>query len=114
MLLDRAAGLRALGAELRSFLLSSRQVGAFAAEITGSPAPYSELLRGMRIEKSQSRLPEMRISDDRWLELKATTAQIEDLCGRLERTSDGSHTHVYASPVSLIVEADESWSGVDG
>jgi hypothetical protein len=111
MLLDRADGLRSLSAELRRFIQTANPAQSFAAEVAGNPAPYAEFLRGLRIEKVGAGAPQLRITEDRWLELKATVAELEGVCEKLERTQDGSHTHLYAVPASLIFEADDSWAG---
>jgi hypothetical protein len=111
MLLDREAGLRSLSARIRSFLQNSSQACIFEAETDGNPAPYSEFLSGWRVEKVNSGDPVAWISDNRHLELKATVADLEDLCLRLEKTAEGGHTHFNASPVSLVFEADSSWPG---
>jgi hypothetical protein len=112
MLLDSEAGLHALAGDLRTFLGSSVGSAEFRGEMTGDPAPYSEFLPGVRVHKVASGPPGLEITGDRWLELTASPEDLERLHSKLARASGSGHTHFYAAPFSLILEADDSWPGV--
>jgi hypothetical protein len=111
MLLDREGGLHTLGSELREFVGSSFGARSFSAETTGSAEPYTEFLYGLRVEKLEGGVPKARVADDRWLELKASASDLEGLCERLAKLRNGEHTHFHAAPVSLVLEADDTWPG---
>lgn len=109
MLLDKEENLRSLSKELQGFLGSTAVARNFIAEVGGNPSPYEEFLRGLRVEKLNAGTIQLQISVDRWLELRATTQDLKHICAKLERMENGSHTHLYAAPTSLILEADDSW-----
>jgi hypothetical protein len=73
---------------------------------TGDPGPDSEFLGGLRVEKTQGP-SQLRLADDRWLELTGFTDDLEQLGKALSGLEDGNHHQWYTSPVSLIIEADE-------
>jgi hypothetical protein len=108
MLLDSAEELRGLYRELRRFLESSRSHETFPATTTGDPAPYSEYLGGLRVEKNLGPI-QLRISADRWLELCGSPEDLLHLINAFRALSDGSHHRWYTSPVSLIIEADHGY-----
>jgi hypothetical protein len=110
MVLDRELGLHATGVDLDRFVAGTAIVCSFSAETTGSAEPYQEFLVGLRVEKVDAGAPAVRI-DERWLELKATTTDLQRLSDLLVSMRDGEHTHFHASPVSPIFEADDSWPG---
>jgi hypothetical protein len=112
MLLDGEAGLHALAVDLRAFLDSSVRSAEFRGEVTGDPAPYSEFLPGVRVHKVASGPARLEIAGDRWMELTALTDDLERLHSKLARANGSGHTHFYAAPFSLILEADDSWPGV--
>jgi hypothetical protein len=109
MLMDTAEGLRGLVRKLEAFMVSQDAVASFTAETSGTSAPYKEFLYGLRVQKREggSRL---FLSEDKWLELWGGAKELEDFKG----VSDGEHDHWYSSPISLIIEADESWPGWEG
>ena len=111
MLLDREGGLHAFGAELREFVGSSLGNHSFSAETTGSAEPYAEFLCGLRVEKLEGAGSKVRVADDRWLELKASASDLKGLCDTLSQIRNGEHTHFRAFPVSLVLEADDTWPG---
>ena len=111
MLLDRQAGLHALALEFRAFLDGSSSSSDFLAEMNGDPAPYAEFLPGLRVHKAPDGPPGLEILSDRWLELTARPEDLEKLYSKLARADDTGHTHFYAGPLSLILEADDSWPG---
>jgi hypothetical protein len=112
VLLDHEEGLHALAGDLRAFLDSAVGSAEFRGEVKGDPAPYSEFLLGVRVRKVASGPPGLEIAGDRWLELTASPGDLERLHLKLARASGSGHTHFYAAPFSLILEADESWSGI--
>jgi hypothetical protein len=106
MLLDSSHGLRDLEREYRRFLESPSQQASFPAIVVGDPEPYSELLGGLRIEKTPGST-QLHITDDRWLKLIGSPHDLQRLAQAFSGLEDGSHHHFYASPISLIIEADE-------
>ena len=106
MLLDSTQGLRRLHERVLHFVASGDVEASFAAFTAVDPAPYSELLSGLRVRRSSSP-SHLRISTDRWLELSGPDAEVQEFAERLLVTKDGDHHHWYGSPVSLIIEADE-------
>jgi hypothetical protein len=110
MLLDGEDGLQALVRDLRAFVRGAATRAKFPVEVGGDPLPYSEFLVGLRVEKAAGLEPELRMADDRWLELTIAPQDLERLCSKLARVEDGGHTHLYAAPLALIFEADNSWS----
>ncbi|HZY17521.1 MAG TPA: hypothetical protein VFE82_03520 [Ramlibacter sp.] len=113
MLLDRKVGLHALALELRAFLDGPLRSAKFNAELTGDPAPYSEFLPGLRVHKAMSGPLALEIMGERWLELTAMPEDLERLYSKLAGAGDTGHTHFHAGPLSLILEADDSWPGFD-
>jgi hypothetical protein len=108
MVLDRKAALHGLARELRKLATDARLDEVFTAETNGSPEPYAEFLPGLRVQKVMRDYPECHLAKDRWLELRASQADLEKLCQNLERLQNGEHTHLYSSPISLVFEADDS------
>jgi hypothetical protein len=106
MLLDSPRGLRQLDRDFKAFLTSSSTRASFPAITTGDPGPDSEFLAGLRVEKTQDP-SQLRLADDRWLELTGFTDDLAQLGKALSGLDDGNHHHWYTSPVSLIIEADE-------
>lgn len=111
MLLDREEALHAFASELQEFASGRRVTGMFAAEMNGSPEPYTAFLSGIRVQRTDGGSPELYLANDRWLELRACVADLEKLCGNIARLKNGEHTHLYSGPISLIVEADDTWPG---
>jgi hypothetical protein len=109
MLLDTKEGLHSLGAQLRSFLESSAEVAEFAASTEGSPEPYSEFLAGLRLIKSNE-MVRLSLETDRWLVLAAGKEELERCVGKFLLEEEDGHTHLYAKPMSLIIEADSTWN----
>lgn len=110
MLLDTVQGMEEFKKEFTKYVLSSEKYASFEAQTTGQPDPYEEFLNGLRVQKSKEST-QLRISEDKWLELVASKIGLEELKLRLEIDEDGDHDHFYCSPVSLIIEVDESWPG---
>ena len=107
LLLDSPERLREFDSDFRHFLESSSPHASFPAIPTGDPAPYSELLRGLRVVKHQG-LTQLCLADDHWLELSGSVHDLLLLSKALSGLNEGDHHHWYTSPSSLIIEADES------
>lgn len=105
MLLDTREGLR----KLRQRFDSSGSRETFQAEVSGDPAPYSEFLKGIRVYVVDGET-KLYLAPDRWLDLQISPAEIKVLGHQLEVDEDGAHNHWYTVPVSLIIEADDSWT----
>ena len=106
MLLDSAQGVRLRHQRLAEFLNSGAQEASCPALTKGDPAPYTEFLLGLRL-RTDAQSSELRIADDRWLELKAPAAELQKFAQKLLGFTDDGHHHWYSSPVSLIIEADD-------
>ena len=105
MVLDHEEKLHGLAAELRA-VPAVRDGRTFAADIGGSPAPYDELLQGLRVCKLGAGPTACHITNDRWLDLRLSDADLDHLCRNLEQLRNGEHTHLYSNPISLVFEAD--------
>ena len=110
MLLDSQLELHALHSQFRSFLASAAPKASFEAETNGSPAPYDEFLLGLRVQKNTNE-PHLSISADRWLELCGPLHELERFNQKLVFSEPNGHAHWYSKPVSLIIEADDTWEG---
>jgi hypothetical protein len=102
MLQDSPGGLADLHAAITAFLDSPNERVAIDAVTTGSPAPYQELLRGLRVAKGNGL--RLSISDDRWLELEVSANSIGEFMQAVSPGAGTGHRHCYTTPVSLIVE----------
>jgi hypothetical protein len=107
VLLDNVQGFYRLAQELRMMAAGANLDVAFAAEISRSPAPYAELLAGLRVRRLSVGHTSCSLGLDRWIELRISQGDLEKLCLNLERLRDCDHTHLYSKPLSLIFEADE-------
>lgn len=112
MLMSTRLGMAELKKQFKAFVLSSDKSASFDAEIAGSPEPYDEFLNGLRIKKSNEPA-QLRITEDKWLEFIGNVGALSEFEMRLGVEKDGDHSHFYSSPVSLIIEVDESWPGWD-
>jgi len=112
MLMSTRQGMAELKKKFKSFVLSPDENASFNAETTGSPEPYEEFLRGLRIKKSKGPA-QLRITEDKWLEFLGGEGALAEFELRLGVEKDGDHSHFYSSPISLIIEVDESWPGWD-
>ena len=113
MLLDTVQGLRSFKVQFADFLASGHAAAAFVADVSGDPAPYEEFLNGLRVKKADS-APTLFLAQDNWLELSGQLKELSTFKDALSVESDGDHNHYYCSPVSLIIEVDESWPGWEG
>lgn len=107
MLLDSPEGLHNLHAAINRFIGSSSLVASYPAISTGNPAPYSAFLLGLRIRKDET--SRLEYADDGWLDLSGTVSDLSELLECFSEVNDGEHKHWYSNPVSLIIEADNSW-----
>jgi hypothetical protein len=64
MLLDQQERLSSLAEELRA-MVAVRDSRTFAADTSGSPAPYDELLQGLRVRSVGKSPTTCYIADDR-------------------------------------------------
>jgi hypothetical protein len=112
MLLDTVQGMEELKKEFNKYVQSSVKDASFTAETTGKSEPYDEFLNGLRVQKSKE-TTQLRISEDNWLELMASESGLIEFELQLGVDEGGDHNHFYCSPVSLIIEVDESWPGWD-
>ncbi len=113
MLLDTLNGLHTLHEDFAAFLVSSTECGEFRGATSGSPAPYDEFLHGLRVAKTRAETS-LHLAHDRWLELLAPREALEGFARQLLVPEDGDHNHWYGRPLSLVIEADESWPGPSG
>ena len=107
MLIDAASGLSSLAQQVEAFAASASPLANFAAEICDTAEPYDEMLLGLRLKKGSGQ--QLTISDDRWLELSASQAEIRAFAALLREPAAGDHRHLYCKPVSLIVEEGTPW-----
>jgi hypothetical protein len=105
MLLDTKAGLHTLHEQLRAFLASSASSVELVAEMDRSPAPYEEFLGGLRLLKTNGDL-RLTLGSDRWLTLEGPSAELAECAKRFLAKDEQGHTHLYTTPISLIIESD--------
>jgi len=108
MLLDTQAALKAIHQELRAFLASSAKTADFPAATDGSPEPYSEFLCGLRLIKGAGEA-RLTLGSDRWLVLEGSVVELGECASKFLVEEEDGHTHLYTTPVSLIIEADSTW-----
>lgn len=108
MLLSTAQGLREFKNQFDTFVLSSEVSVSFEVETSGTPKPYLEFLNGLRVHKSDGHT-QLLVTEDNWLELSASKKDLEKFESLLVIENNGDHNHFYSTPVSLIIEVDESW-----
>ena len=102
MLRDTPVGLANLNAGIQRLVDSSLEHAAFDAVSVGSPAPYQELLLGLRVLKGEE--ARLSLSRDRWLELQGSAELIAKFAGVLVPNGSFGHRHWYSVPMSLIIE----------
>lgn len=105
MLLDTCGGLHELHRDIQAFLNSTEQHAIFSAVTDGSPEPYREFLRGIRISKGFGEV-QLTIDDDRWLILAGGVVELETCANKFLVEIENGHTHLYTVSVSLIIESD--------
>ena len=105
MLLDTKEGLHVIHHELRTFLSSSETSAAFPAATDGSPEPYAQFLCGLRVVKDAGDA-RLTLSSDGWLVLQGASAELEECANNFLVQQEHGHTHLYTTPVSLIIESD--------
>jgi hypothetical protein len=117
MLLDSRAKLNALHEELTTFLASGMKEVSIPAEVTFSPAPYQEFLKGLRLQKTQGPIM-LRLTRDRWLELTGAEVHLAKYVRHFcfeKREAEGHHhpdnaNYMAPSSLRLIIEADSTWA----
>ena len=102
MLFATANGLLALHRSLEAFLNSASLESAFPALTTGNPAPYAEFLLGLKVRKGNRSM--LSLLPNGWLELAGSPHDINSFGSKLLTCKNGSHTHWYSTPVSLVIE----------
>ena len=111
MLLDTEKGLSTLQVSFTEFLAAPSISMSFAAATNGSPEPYGEFLSGLRVCKGDAN--SLHLTADRWLELSGSPQELLAFQQRLS-VAHGNHSHWRSNPVSLIIEADDSWPTHEG
>ena len=123
MLLDTAAALNALYEKISEFLNSDLEYISFSAIVNLSPAPYQELLNGLRIQKSNGGV-KLFISESRWLELSGSVENLTQYVRHFyfrESEQDNHHHPEYGidggygdymanDSIDLIIESDSGWA----
>ena len=120
MLLDTGAGLNELHQQLNTFLASSVMEDSIPAEVTLSPAPYQEFLKGLRIQKTEGPIM-LLLSQDRWLELAGSENNLKNFVSHFyfrKPEEDGHHhpahaNYMAAGSLGLIIEADSTWNEIN-
>ena len=108
MLLDTEQGLRELHSRLLLFVDGDVIKAEFPALIHGSPDPYNEFLPGIRLIKTAGEAV-LDMADDRWLELSGSDAELRACAQMFVVSEEQGHRHLYKSPISLIIEADNCY-----
>lgn len=108
MLLDTEEGLKELHSRLLLFVDSDATDAEFPALTQGDPAPYDAFLPGIRLIKT-SGAARLNMADDRWLELSGSAAEIRACVGKFVVSEEQGHAHLYTSPISLVIRADNSY-----
>ena len=128
MLLDSLSGLTAIYESLICFLESVETSIYLPADTSGSSEPYSQLLTGLYVIKSNDRIC-LTLADDCQLRLQGSVENLRLYFEYFKFTekedAEGSHHHpeyvlengepkkAYLSPetLSLIIEVDTDWIG---
>jgi hypothetical protein len=108
MIMDTRSGLHAFYGELAKFLKGPDSAAAFPAATDRSPDPYQEFLPGIRVVKGRGE-PRLILDADRWLVLTGAPDTLEACAKLFLVAEEDGHTHLYAAPVSLIIESDSHW-----
>ena len=129
MLLDTAAALNALYEKISEFLNSGQEHISFPAIVNLNPAPYQELLNGLRIYKNNGGV-KLFLSESRWLELTGSVGNLKQYVRHFyfqESELDNHHHPEYGikgeygdymaknaiDSIGLIIESNSGW-GEDG
>jgi hypothetical protein len=119
MILDSVQGLNTIHASLCSFLASNDQAIRFPADVSGSPAPYDELLPALEVEKTEGPIY-ASILADRTLKIVGGAENLGIYVGffQFEEADDGRHHHpehvararyIRRGTLSVIIEADNDY-----
>jgi len=116
MLLDTGEKLNALHKRLITFLNSGVKEESISAEVTYSPAPHDEFLKGLRIQKTKDPVM-LRLTEDRWLELTGSETDLAKYFSHFyfDNPSEDDHHHpdnadyMTSGSLNLIIEAASTW-----
>src|SRR5262245_324355 len=108
MLLDTKDGLHALHREMQAFIRSSAASADFQARLDKKPDPYRQFLRGLRLTKGNDDA-RLTLDPHGWLILEASADELARCVEKFSVEFESGHIHLYARPVSLIIEADPYW-----
>jgi hypothetical protein len=94
MLLDSLDAMNTLHERLQRFVRSDETVLALAADQSGTTAPYSELLAGLQILKSEGPI-HLRLTEQRWLSLAGSEENLSRYVSffHFDESEEGSHHH---------------------
>ena len=119
MLLDTLKEMNELFKKLNDFLASSATSISIEADQYGGAEPYSELLRGLHIEKNQFPI-NLTVTETRWLNLTGSPENLKRYAShfQFEDDEESSHHHpeypggdgyMQKGSLDLIVEVDTDW-----
>ena len=123
MLLDSLDGMTALHGQLQRFVGSDEPALSLAADQSGTPAPYAELLAGLQIRKSDGPI-NLQLTEQRWLSLTGSKESLSRYVSffQFDETEEGAHHHpehvnvpghIAQGSMSLIIEVDSDWAPED-
>ncbi len=92
MLLNTLKEMNELHDKLNLFLASTETGISVEAELYGSAEPYSELLRGLHVEKGQG-LVNLSITETRWLNLTGSPENLRRYVSHFHFDVDGEYDH---------------------
>jgi len=119
MLLDSLDGMNVLHEQLERFVGSEEAVLSLAADQSGVSAPYSELLAGLQIRKSEGQAY-LQLTEQRWLLLTGSKENLSRYVSffHFDQDEEGAHHHpehvsvsgyIAQGSMSLIIEVDSDW-----
>jgi hypothetical protein len=90
-----------------------------AADQSGTAAPYSELLAGLQIQKSEGPI-HLQLTEQRWLALTGSQENLSRYVSffHFDESEEGAHHHpehedvpayIAQDSMSLIIEVDSDW-----
>lgn len=116
MLVEALKEMNELHMKLNDFLASAETNISIEADRYGGAEPYSELLRGLHVEKSQGPI-NLTVTETRWLNLEGSSENLKRYVSqfRFEDGEESSHHHpgngsqMQRGSMDLIVEVDTDW-----
>jgi hypothetical protein len=119
MILDSVQGLNAIHASLCGFLASKDHAIRLPADVSGSSAPYDELLPALEVEKTEGPIF-ASILADRTLKIAGSVENLGIYVGffHFDDADDGAHHHpehvarpgyIKRGTLSVIIEADNEY-----